>query len=172
MTSPLPFIVLSDLTLLQPGDAQTLRFRFPHHAQIVVSHPVVLKLRLTALCQGHIVDPQPTVLDRLITLTWDDPVAGPFFAAYDAAHAVYVANLPAHVACAGDVVVGFAAQGNFAVVMPHLPYPQRIDAIEITAHLEAHIQLRPDAVCALAPGETQELPEDAANGYASAEIAS
>jgi hypothetical protein len=156
--SPSVGIVLTDHTLIQPGDIQPLRFNFPQRGVVEVAHPIVLKLRLTALSQGCVVDPQPTVMDRLLTLTWEDPAAGPFFAAYDAAHQVYMAEVPEGTDCYGEITISVAAPTDFAVTRPYTNDPQVIDAIEIIARLEARVQPPvPVALALSTPGVTDAL---------------
>ena len=155
--SPPVGIVLTDHTLIQPGEIQPLRFNFPQRGVVAVAHPVVLKLRLTALSQGCVVDPQPTVMDRMLTLTWEDPAAGPFFAAYDATHQVYVAEGPEGTDCYGEITVSVGAPADFAVTRPYTNNLQSLDAIEIIAHLEARVQSSVPAPGAPAPRDPRAL---------------
>jgi hypothetical protein len=134
---------VSDQTLIQPGEEQLLSLTFPHVGTVEVGHPLTVTFRLTALSQGCIVEPQPTVLDRMVSFVWVAPDLGLFFPAYDPARGLHTVEVPPDSDFYGEINIRVIADSLFGISRRGVAYANLVDAIEITALVEARLLVTP-----------------------------
>lgn len=128
-------------TLIQPGERRILRFTFEQPVNFETLH-----VQLTALSWGRIVDPQPTVVNRLVDVRAWKTADYEGLLLFTGQHYTF----PAAPTCdALDVLVD--AKLSFAITRPPYQDTAPIDAIEIAATVlaretvNANVRIRPYA---------------------------
>lgn len=109
------------IQLIQPGERKILSFEVPSN-----SRGATFYMRLTALSYGRVIDPQPTVTDRLIDVSaWSTSTTGGLM------HAKNDGSYEIDGCYDGPLNMIIDAKPSFAIVRPAHQATDPIDAIEI-----------------------------------------
>lgn len=119
----------SSSAVLRPGDVCQFQFQYGEPLRFIVKQILV---RYTALADGHVVDPQPTVLDRLFHVRLDGERSfGPLLLDASTGWTLYTWTLTAPISLrVGDsLIVEITAAVSFGITNRAAPDAVQVDVL-------------------------------------------